>query len=259
MRALERQRRDWEDLATVDCLWSILRHPSRRERWELDEFFATGEHDVERILGVGAELGLPVNRERALDFGCGVGRLSRALAKRFSHVEAVDISHEMIERARGLNTDAPNIRFVHNVAADLERYGTGSFDLVCAILVLQHLPSEADALRYVEDFVRVLGPGGLAAFQLPSEVPPRRRLQLRRRAYSGLRSIGFSERWLYRRLGLDPIRTLGVPEGTVSSSVVAAGGRLVRVERDDAAGPLIPSRTYYASPVAHPLSRARAE
>ena len=50
-----------------------------------------------------AARGLPRARALALDFGCGAGRLSRALAAHFEHVVGVDVSASMIETARALN------------------------------------------------------------------------------------------------------------------------------------------------------------
>ena len=117
---LERQRRDWEDLARFDALWAVLTDPRRAGTgWELDEFFLTGEHDVERLLAVARELGRPHRWERALDFGCGVGRVTRALAARFERAHGLDISARMVEQARGLNADRPNCTFEVSVAPDL--------------------------------------------------------------------------------------------------------------------------------------------
>ena len=44
--------------------------------------------------------GSPAARRSALDFGCGIGRLSQALAEHFDQVYGVDISPKMIELAR---------------------------------------------------------------------------------------------------------------------------------------------------------------
>ena len=91
--ALERHRRDWEQLAEVDPLWAILAAPDARGgRWKLDEFFATGEAEIAQVLEVASGLGYPERYEQALDFGCGVGRLTNALARRFGEVIGIDIS-----------------------------------------------------------------------------------------------------------------------------------------------------------------------
>ena len=101
---LNRHRRDWEELAAVDPLWAILAAPERRwGRWPLEEFFATGEEEIAQVLDVASGLGYPTQHERALDFGCGVGRLTRALSGRFREAVGIDISEEMIRLARELS------------------------------------------------------------------------------------------------------------------------------------------------------------
>jgi len=115
------------------------------------------------------------------------------------------------------------------------------------VLVLQHLPHRRIALRYVEEFVRLLTPGGVAIFQVPSHVPPRRRLQLRRRLYRLLRALGVRPTWLHARTGLDPIRSIAVAEAEVVRTVQSAGGVVLMTEPNDAAGPLIDSLHYYVA------------
>ena len=51
------------------------------------------------------DLGVTVSRGRALDFGCGAGRLTRALAARFESVVGVDVADAMLDKARALNAD----------------------------------------------------------------------------------------------------------------------------------------------------------
>ena len=100
------QARDWDDLALVDPFWAVLAADDKRGGgWELSEFLSTGEADVEQILATAAELGRPTRHERALDFGCGVGRLTRALARRFDEAVGIDVSERMLEQARRLNAD----------------------------------------------------------------------------------------------------------------------------------------------------------
>ena len=71
--SLRRHQRDWEDLGDLDPCWAILAYPERRfGRWDLDEFFRSGEVEIGRLTADMQRLGYPVNRQRALDFGCGV-------------------------------------------------------------------------------------------------------------------------------------------------------------------------------------------
>ena len=240
------QKRDWEALAEIDPLWAILGDPARRHRrWELDEFFGTAEETVAPVLAAAQELGVPARSERALDFGCGVGRIARALSSRFGSVCGIDISERMVELARELNADHANCSFFVNDSADLRQFDAGSFDLVFENLALQHLPSKALVWRYVSEFLRVVRPDGLVVFQLPSSVRWPYRLQLRRRIYAVLRRIGLGERLLQDRLGLTPIRMLTVGRDDVARAVQLAGGRIARVDAREARAQSVRYVRYY--------------
>ena len=168
---LENLRQNWTAFGGQDPLWAILSFPEKRGGgWELEEFFATGRADVDVVLGMLAERGIAIERGRALDFGCGVGRLTRALAEHFDSCDGVDLAASMIERARELNRDGERVRFHHNDAPDLRLFGDGSFDFVLSLIVLQHM--KPDLMRgYMREFVRVLRPGGVAVFNLPESFP----------------------------------------------------------------------------------------
>lgn len=89
-------------------MWAVVSEPTRRfGGWDEREFFATGETEVAEILARGHELGVPRSTHDALEFGCGLGRITRALAARYDRVVGVDISTEMLERARALGTRRP--------------------------------------------------------------------------------------------------------------------------------------------------------
>jgi SAM-dependent methyltransferase len=224
------QARDWDDLALVDPLWAVLAVEEKRDGgWDLDEFFATGEADVGHMLATAAKLGRPARRERALDFGCGVGRLTRPLGQRFDEAVGVDVSERMLGHARRLNADAPNLTF-----AEGDEPPPGLFDLVVANLVLQHLPSKALARVYIERLVKAARPDGLVVFQLPTKVPLARRLQPRRRLYKPLRSRVGAER--LHAAGLHPVRLIALPEADVLYTVEGAGATIAHAEDAGAAG-----------------------
>jgi SAM-dependent methyltransferase len=228
---LERHKQEWEELASVDPLWAILTGPERRGgQWELAEFFDTGEAEISEVLKVADDLGEPVRRERALDFGCGVGRLSRPLAERFRECVGIDIAEGMVNLARDLNDDLPNCRFVVNVAPDLALFDDDSFDFVYSALVLQHMPSPEMVEQYVGEFLRVLRPGGLAVFQALSHIPLALRLQPRRRVYAFLRTLGLSEQLLLMRMKLTPARGLAVPEPRMRGFIEDHGGTVDLVQ-----------------------------
>lgn len=242
---VDRDRHAWDDLAELDPYWAALTDDARRGRRDPSGFVESGRREIERLLEHAATLGHPRERRAALDFGCGPGRLTRALAEEFQESVGVDVSPRMVEEARRLNADVENCRFVAGEGALLE-LDEGAFDLVYSNLVLQHVSDPEEVLAYVSGFVRALAPGGLAAFQLLTHVPPLRRVQPRRRLYAGLRRLGLPPALLYRRLRLDPVGMYAVSHEDVHSTLERAGAELLRA--DEATWPGgIRSATYFAT------------
>ena len=167
-RDLERLRDTWRVLGDEDPLWAILSRPDKRGgRWDIDEFLRSGEAEVAAIDGYLAHLALPARKTCAVDFGCGVGRLTRALASRYDQVIGVDISPSMIARAKSLHADLSNIRFVENAQPDLRFIDDASVDLVYSTITLHHMPAPLQR-GYIGEFLRILAPRGLAVFQIAS-------------------------------------------------------------------------------------------
>lgn len=165
---LDELRTTWEHLGRSDPLWAILTIPGQEgNRWSHEEFFRSGREEITALVARLSALGRPAGRRRALDFGCGVGRLTQALAGHFDEVVGVDIAASMIGLARQLDGQEGRCRYVHNTGADLAVLEGARFDLVYSSYVLQHMPA-ALARRYVGEFIRLLAPGGVAVFQLPT-------------------------------------------------------------------------------------------
>jgi hypothetical protein len=159
---------NWNEFARRDAMWSILTLPGTRgNRWKQAAFFRTGDDEVERLLRRLAALGVAPRSGRALDFGCGIGRITQALAGRFDRVDGVDIAPSMIAQARRLSRDRPGCVYRVNDRPDLAIFPDGCFDLVYSVYVLQHMEPRYSR-RYVGEFVRLLAPGGVAVFQLPT-------------------------------------------------------------------------------------------
>ena len=85
-------------------------------------------------------MGLPGKRDLALDFGCGVGRVTRAMASYYDRCTGVDVSDVMVDAATSLNAGIDRLEFVHNPEPDLTIFDDATFDLVYSNIVLQHLP-----------------------------------------------------------------------------------------------------------------------
>jgi len=160
---LEKLKDDWEALARNDALGAILTDQTKSGgKWQLDEFMATGESEVvtvmEHLRQIGHE---PDFGGAALDFGCGVGRLTQALARRFASCTGVDISKEMVSQAERLNK-YPHCRYVVNAESRLP-FRDGEFAFIYCNIVLQHVPKRF-AEEYLREFVRILGAGGILVF-----------------------------------------------------------------------------------------------
>jgi SAM-dependent methyltransferase len=158
----------WDQHAASDPLWAVLAFPEKRGgRWPLQEFMKTGEREIALLFHRFAELQLSAPRGHALDFGCGVGRLTQALARRLDRVVGADISPVMIDLARQLNRYADRVQYICTAETGLETLPAESFQCIYSNIVLQHVPAEL-SVRYLHEFFRLLGRGGLLVFQLPS-------------------------------------------------------------------------------------------
>ena len=126
------------------------------------EFFQTGVDEIDTLINRLRDAGVKPARDRALDFGCGVGRLTAPLAFHFECVDGVDISDAMVELARGYAHQGCTF----TVSEERLPFDDESFDFIYSNLCLQHMP-EFWQRAYIADFVRVLRPGAYATFHLP--------------------------------------------------------------------------------------------
>ena len=231
----------WDRLGREDPMWAVA---SNRDRWSREEFFATGEAEIAEAMAYVESLGLELERRRALDFGCGLGRLTRALSERYEETVGVDIAPSMAKAAAELNADRGNISFVVNDRPGLDPFESGSFDLVYSNITLQHMAPEL-AAGYIEGFMRVVSDRGLVLFQLPSE----RRTEesglgarLRRAGRQGPRR---KLRALTRRLSPQPTMEMHcIPREEVVHLLEDAGGVVRDVRSNVNAGDLYESFSY---------------
>ncbi|MBM3672745.1 MAG: class I SAM-dependent methyltransferase [Actinobacteria bacterium] len=259
---VDRQHRAaWDDWGTVDPFWAVLTHPDARHgRWDHDAFFATGVDMVATMLEHTGCWGRPGHRRTALDFGCGLGRITRALAPHFERTIGLDVASTMIDEARRLDAgpDASDAEFVVHDADDLRAFETGSIDFVSCLLVLQHLPTRAGIETYLREFVRVLAPSGVAAVQLPVHVPQaaprttlRQKLRLRTRAGRFFRALRVSPRLLYKWFGWQPeMRMQGIPYEETVAVIESAGGSVLDVSDESTDPGGVVSRVYFVVPPA---------
>jgi len=187
---LQELKEHWNCFGQSDPLWAILTEPSKKNRqWDLDEFFETGRSEIFDALkrasalpfGFGLHPGLEqvrqggewrecpqIRKGKALDFGCGVGRLTQAMCLFFEQCHGVDIAPAMIELARQYNRYGSRCIYHLNDQPHLKIFRSSMFDFVYSNIVLQHMET-VYSRKYIREMVRVLAPGGMLVFQVPSE------------------------------------------------------------------------------------------
>jgi len=166
-------QRNWDLLGKEDPLWAIITTDSKKgNKWDLGEFFASGDREIAELMQYLSDLGLHCARHRVLDFGCGVGRVTQPLSRHFTNVIGVDIAPSMIAQARALDREG-RCQFIVNDRADLSLFPDHQFDFIYSNIVLQHM-RPVYSTGYIREFCRVLAPGGVAVFQVPSlcKLPP---------------------------------------------------------------------------------------
>jgi SAM-dependent methyltransferase len=224
-------RTSWEAFARHDPLWAIVSVPAKRgNRWNLGEFFRNGAIELRHAFNGLRAGGIAVPRGRALDFGCGVGRLTQAIAERFDEVDGVDISPSMIAQAKQYNRHGERVRYHESAAARLP-FPDATFDFVFTKIVLQHVAVDLQR-TYVREFLRVAKDGGLVVFQAVA------------RALSG--QGGHAESPVETPDGTYTIDMNVFPRHDVEATLAAAGGRLVHSFTDESAGDAYESRFYAA-------------
>jgi SAM-dependent methyltransferase len=176
----------WDERARQNAAWYVdtslsFDHP------DMEKFFANGHVIVAEALDTPPAIA-PKEHGHAVEIGCGLGRICLALASRFDRVTGVDISSEMIDRAREMVTDE-KVTFTVGEGDNLGSIPDASVDLVLSFTVFQHIPIIPVIEAYIRDVGRVLRPGGVFVFQWSNEGGSRA-WQLRRTVLSWLQRTG---------------------------------------------------------------------
>jgi SAM-dependent methyltransferase len=163
MSTLKTVKDEWESLAERDALSAILTDKTKANgKWSIEDFMRTGRAEVETVIGHLEALNCtPDSSRAALDFGCGVGRLTQALARHFDSCIGVDISPSMIQKAVELN-QYPHCRYIVHSDVRLP-FADSSFSFIYSNIVLQHMPRQYSE-GYIREFLRVLEPEGVLVF-----------------------------------------------------------------------------------------------
>ncbi|WP_051670418.1 methyltransferase domain-containing protein [Bryobacter aggregatus] len=251
MSVAETMREDWNRRAKEDAHYYVAF--GRHEQDEA-EFLATGA-DVLRGLRGEMKRGLPGKNpraRRALEIGCGPGRLMKPLSQDFGEIHGVDVSDEMIAIARRRLQAIPHAHPHVGSGADLRQFADESFDFIYSYAVFQHIPDPAVVMSYLRDAARVLKPGGLMRFQANNLDAERTSAATWHgcsisaedvRAYAAEHGLSL--------LALEAIRTqymwvtLRKPAGEGRPSTAAI--RIRRITNSESSEPVAPNRGRYAA------------
>lgn len=166
---LERMRDDWNRRAEEDAHYYV----AFGARGQDEAAFQATAAEVLRALE--PELmrlpPAPTRSRRALEIGCGPGRLLAPMSRHFGEIHGVDVSDRMICLARQRLREIPHAHAHHTTGSDLSLCAAASFDFVYSYAVFQHIPSREVVFNYLEECRRVLKPGGILRCQI-NGLPP---------------------------------------------------------------------------------------
>jgi cyclopropane fatty-acyl-phospholipid synthase-like methyltransferase len=168
-RQLRKMRAEWDARARENARFYVN---TENPEWSDEEFFRSGENTVaEQIFNDTENIyqGRHPKQMRIIEIGCGAGRVTRALAKVFGEVHAVDVSGEMVNLARHALADYPNAFVYQNNGKDLRILPDHSYDFAFSTIVFQHIPSREVIYSYVREVHRLLRAGALFKFQVQGD------------------------------------------------------------------------------------------
>lgn len=187
-RATKLMRSFWDDKAQENAMYYISSFRAYDEQ-DPEEFWKWGKILAERFL---KESEIPfTGEESALEIGCGIGRMTVYFAERFARVTGIDVSPEMIDRARENLSAVDNASVRTGNGFDLGDFDDNTFDFAFSYITFQHIPDASITLNYIREAGRVLRQGGYFYFQVNNmPVGMRGRLNLKSRVKSLMSRFG---------------------------------------------------------------------
>ncbi|MBI2664975.1 class I SAM-dependent methyltransferase [Candidatus Woesearchaeota archaeon] len=242
--SIKNLQRNWEGFARKDPLWAICSEPGKMQnRWNKEEFFLTGRKEIDAVMSNLAALKLRVGKGAALDFGCGVGRLTQALSGYFRSCCGVDISPTMVKLANEFNKYPKKCSYRLNASGELSIFEDSCFSFIYSSIVFQHMHPSLTA-GYLKEFLRIASPGAVMVFQVP-ERKKGSSFTLHPRTLAGkfLAAVGFGLRMEMHYVSEEKVRKMLEPAEIVDVKLIdAANFRFL--EKEPGAGYVI--KQYYA-------------
>ncbi|MCF6297706.1 MAG: class I SAM-dependent methyltransferase [Flavobacteriaceae bacterium] len=156
----------WENLGKTDPFWGVLTHQNKKNnKWNKNKFYETGSNNITELLEKLSDINSLSNINNVLDFGCGVGRLTKYISKNFTNVVAIDISKGMLQNAVNNNRTTRNALFIYYNSTEIPFIKDNKIDLIVSIITFQHIQPKIQ-VKYLHDFLRILSKNGLIYIQL---------------------------------------------------------------------------------------------
>ena len=136
----------------------IARFDQMASRWWDPDGESRPLHDLNPVRTAYIAARAELRGARVADVGCGGGLLSESLARAGAHVTGIDLGEKVIDIAR-LHLHESNLQVDYRVqsSAELAAAEAASFDVVCCMELIEHVP---DPAALVTDLAAMLKPGG---------------------------------------------------------------------------------------------------
>ena len=165
---------EWRQYGKDAPHWSVLTGDEFKPEQisdNIEKFYATGRDHVQDMLNPISRSGFDISRfNRVMDFGCGVGRLTLALAPIADRIIGVDISppHLALAKDRATHIEDINVEFVSINEVD-DILSLGKFNLIISFIALQHNPPPVIS-KILSNLLSSLANGGFAIIQVPTYI-----------------------------------------------------------------------------------------
>ena len=214
-------KQSWEHLGDTRAHHSVLTSkdflPDSLEQ-NIGAFWKSGENEVKEIEAILKRHNLNIEEVKtAVEYGCGVGRVTVPLSKRVRAMHAYDISRPHLDYAKEhANEESATINF-HLVSDPLGKLQP--CDLFYSRIVFQHNPPPI-IYKLIENAMEALNPGGVAIFQVPIYI---KEYEFR------------LEEWMKKDHALD-MQMHCIPQTAVFKMTEKAGCKLLEIREDNCCG-----------------------
>ncbi len=167
---IDKVRETWTHLGVTKPHWSVLtneKYLPQNLDGTIDQFWASGERNAAQLEGILARHdSRPLSTMSCIDYGCGVGRVTIPLARKFAHVYGYDISSAHLSLARKHAEEGGFDNITYHLCSETFLDQLNDCDVFYSLIVFQHNPPPIISIL-IANALRSLKPGGIAVFQVP--------------------------------------------------------------------------------------------